>query len=196
MRCEHCGACVPPGQRVCPVCRTPLEDPPELPLTTMECVVTMLLGLLPIVGTIILCLWAFDKHQSHARRSLSRAVLLFQAGGLMLLVSLVLRVALVMYTSSSMWEDYDYYLWDQDTESWDTEFPGWDDPMEGWEPWMDEWVVPEPGPGASPIHAGVPQKNSCEKQLWKEIRNEKAFESVTGICSGTGGRCLRQGRAF
>lgn len=179
MQCEHCGTNVPPEERVCPVCRAPMPHAAELPLNTIECLVTLVVGLLPLVGTITLGIWAFGHRQSRARRSLSRALLIVQLGVVVLLGSAVLRTVLVDHAVSSAMQEYEYYFG----------APDWSETPEEWGVWPDEWTMPAPSFGTRPMRGSLPHENCRHERPWKENHHEKDFECTFGRCAGRG--CCR-----
>lgn len=115
-------------------------QPPERGLSMMECLVVLLVGLIPLAGPVVLCVWSFRSKESPAKRALARAFLIIRIVLCLLLTSVVVQAALHLarwfstldyfppdfyieepYGQPDLPDDWEYYLepWGDLPEDWD-----------------------------------------------------------------------------
>lgn len=90
--CTNCGSAMEDDRTTCPVCGNPVENTPfnnnfvqssssqglEEPMTIGNWIITLLLSYIPIVGFILLIVWAINAPNT-SKRNYARANLIFAA---------------------------------------------------------------------------------------------------------------------
>lgn len=157
-QCINCGAMLPEDCDACPVCGFPhiVELPPaDESLSTAQCLGILLIGLIPVAGVIVLCVWAFRRRTPGGRAHLARAVLVLH----LLLATLVAGAAVKGAILLKSWASYAY----PGFEYYDPALPYWEEPLppEFWED--DGWDdYGEPYENPSAVH---PLEQTLSKEL-------------------------------
>lgn len=117
--------------------------PADQPLSTSRCLILLLVGLIPLAGPVILCVWSFSSRQSPAKRALARALLIVRIGLCLLFTTLVVQgtihlsrwLAAYDYWSLPYSDDWDVYDYEQPDlpENWEYYFQPWGDLPENWD---------------------------------------------------------------
>lgn len=92
MNCVKCGKEIPEGTKICSECAAGLfaqRKAPEIPpVSTGDWFVTLLLACIPLVGFIMLFVWAFGGGANPSKRNWARASLIWMLIGIVPLVIL------------------------------------------------------------------------------------------------------------
>ena len=149
--CKHCGTSLPDGAAFCPECGAPQPTSSEQPLSTLDNFLILLIGLIPLAGPVVLCVWAFSRKTPPARKRLARALLILELVGLVLLASLIIHGILLIHSRN--YAPYPPIPAPNEIIPWDDGTGGWYFPEEGSDPglWEDpgtwelpgEWELPE-----------------------------------------------------
>lgn len=103
------------------------QGPQGQPLSTLQCLLTLLAAFIPFAGLVFLCIWSFGKGGRPGRKQLARACLAVRLALAVLVGALALWVAIWMHSwANYRYQDpYDYYGGHGGLPSWGD---GWDDP--------------------------------------------------------------------
>lgn len=88
MYCPQCGSEIPYGAQMCPFCglalSTQTSQPVREEVSLSDWIVTMLITAIPVVGFIMLFVWAFGSAAPPSKRNWAKAALIWMAIGVVL----------------------------------------------------------------------------------------------------------------
>lgn len=115
-----------------------ISQPPQAapcPLSMLGCLRVLLVGLIPLAGPIILCVWSFGP--KNAKRALARAVLIVRIGLSLLAATIIVQGAVYLTRWSWTFQDAlpDPDMWESQEEpdlpdDWEYYFQPWGDPSQ------------------------------------------------------------------